>query len=87
VETRYHLLQAAVLALATEIEAMHDRYVLLARHDPYLAQSYRITADELRRLVAAVERQELPCADSVAGQIARQAHRKAMIAAGEVEEG
>jgi len=85
VETRYDLLRAAVLALATEIEALHDRYVILARHDPYLAQSYRIAADELRHLVTAVEAQELPCAAHAADHIAQQAHRKAMIAAGEVE--
>lgn len=86
VETRYELLRAAVLALAVEIEAMHDRYVILARHDPYLAQSYRIAADELRRLVAAVEAKELPCDDETATDLAHQAHMKAMISAGEIED-
>lgn len=89
VEPRYELLKTAVLALATEMEEMHGRYVQLNRHDPYLAQSYRIAADQLRRLVTAVEQQEMPAETAVvaatAEALARQAHLKAMIAAGEIE--
>ncbi len=85
VEPRYELLKTAVLALAAEMEEMHSRYVQLARHDPYLAQSYRMAADQLRRLVTAVENQDVPAETAVAAALARQAHLKAMIAAGEVE--
>ena len=85
----YELLKTAVLALAAEIEEMHGRYVQLNRHDPYLAQSYRIAADQLRRLVTAVESQEMPVetavAEATALAIARQSHLQAMIAAGEIK--
>ena len=86
-ETRYELLHAAVLALADEIEAMHERYVALRRHDPYVAHAYRVAADELRRLVTAVEEQDLPCDEATIWELAQGAHRAAMIAAGEPEEG
>lgn len=85
-EAKYELLKTAVLALATEIEALHGRYVQLVRHDPYLAQSYHIAADQLRRLVTAVEQTDGDGETAVwplAQTIARQAHLKAMIAAGE----
>ncbi len=85
VESRYDLLKTAVLALAAEIEEMHNRYVQLNRHDPYLAQSYRIATDQLRRLVTAVEKQDLPVETAVAEAIAHQARLKAMIAAGEID--
>lgn len=86
VESRYELLRTAVLALAAEMDDLHGRYTQLKRHDPYLAQSYRMAADQLRRLVTAVEQQEMPVETAVAGATARQAHLKAMIAAGEIEE-
>lgn len=86
-ETRYDLLKTAVLALSDEVEAMRRRYVALRRHDPYVAHAYRVAADEMRRLVTAVEEQDLPCDEETIRELAQTAHRAAMIAAGEPEEG
>ena len=86
IDNHYELLHQALLALAAEIEGMHDRYVTLARHDPYLAQAYRISADQLRRLARAVAAQALPCPPETATQLAHKAFLQAMIAAGEVDE-
>lgn len=85
-ETRYELLKTAVLALADEVEGMHERYVALRRHDPYVAHAYWVAAEELRRLVTAVGAQDLPCDEETIQELAQQAHRAAMIAAGEPEE-
>lgn len=90
-DRRYELLQTAVLALAAEMEDLHGRYTQLARHDPYLAQSYRMAADQLRRLETAVNSQE-PVAETadlraIARRLAHQVHLQAMIAAGEIDGG
>ena len=86
IETKYALLETAVLALAAEIEQMHARYTSLRQYDPYVAQSYQVAADELRRLVTAVQRQPLPTTHSQVTALAQKAHQTAMIAAGETED-
>ncbi|RMG97267.1 MAG: hypothetical protein D6706_08890 [Chloroflexi bacterium] len=84
--TRYALLKTAVLALADQIDTTYRRYIALPKHDPHLAQVYFTAADELRRLVTAVEAQSLPCLPGQAHELAHKAHMQAMIAADQIQD-